>query len=434
PVQRMGERHMTDPVHLELSGDAVGALGVTHYVYMVTGGGREKDLTRIIEVEDPESAIVFCNTKKETEQAAAYLQQAGFSADWLNGDLPQSEREKVMRRTREGKLRFLVATDVAARGIDISHVTHVINFALPEHLEQYIHRTGRTGRAGRTGTALSLVAPQELGTLYYLRLQYKIFPIERSLPSKGEEQTRREMDRVEMLAAAVKAKRPSAIDLAVAKRLLSHADAEGLLAGLVGSFFGASSDDVDETAAAARRERAPEPAAEEAPKAEAGGKKKRKPRRKRERSSERAPKAEAREPNGAPSEVPVAPEPVAPATEANAPETAEAAPAEPTSAGSDAGDANAERDDRSARRRRDEEEGFTRLYVNLGRRDNIRVGDLNEMFQEDGGLTREEVGRIRLRDKHSFVSVPEDKVEAVIEALRDIEVDGREVKIEVARN
>ena len=87
---------------------------------------------------------------RQTQQVAQELQQAGFNADWLNGDLPQNEREKVLERTRKGTLRYLVATDVAARGIDISHLTHVINYDFPVNIEGYIHRTGRTGRAGRT--------------------------------------------------------------------------------------------------------------------------------------------------------------------------------------------------------------------------------------------------------------------------------------------
>ncbi|MEM1418946.1 MAG: DEAD/DEAH box helicase, partial [Myxococcota bacterium] len=267
PVMRVGERHMKDPLKLELSGDAVGALTVTHYAYMVSGKGRAKDLVSILEVEDPESAIVFCNTKVETERVAAHLQAQGFSAEWLNGDLPQGEREKVMAKTREGKCRYLVATDVAARGIDISHLTHVINFSLPDHLEQYIHRTGRTGRAGRTGTALTLVAPQEIGQLYYLRLQYKIFPVERTLPSAGEAQTRREMDRVGLLAAAFTGA-TSEIDAAVARRLLTHPEAERLVAGLLGAFFGTEAEteeEVDDLAAAARRERPAPPAPEPAP-------------------------------------------------------------------------------------------------------------------------------------------------------------------------
>ncbi|MFK7999842.1 MAG: DEAD/DEAH box helicase [Polyangiales bacterium] len=492
PVQRMGERHMTDPVHLQLSGDAVGALGVTHYVYMVTGAGRARDLVKIIENEDPESGIIFCNTKAETEQVAAYLQKAGYSAAWLNGDLAQNDRERVMKSTRDGELRFLVATDVAARGIDISHVTHVINFALPVNIEQYVHRTGRTGRAGRTGTAMSLVAPQELGTLYYLRLQYSIFPIERSLPSVGEEKTRQETDRVEMLKAALGTHPASDTDLAVAKRLLTHADAERILAGFVGSFFGTKADP-DAEAAAARRERKPRPAKREArgekrekrePREKREARGKREPREKREERSEKLPdssaekqvdgsgekrearkerprrtreeraarreersaRREARAPRESQEDAQTASVNAEKAPEAKAPEAkVESAPeskapeakVEPKAVEAVPAVApeteKTEKPSEEPRRRREEEEGFTRLYVNLGRKDNMRVGDLNEMFQEDAGLTRDEVGRIRLRDKHSFVSVPEDKVEAVLAALIDIEVDGRLIKVEVAK-
>ncbi|MEZ4251478.1 MAG: DEAD/DEAH box helicase [Polyangiales bacterium] len=389
PIQRVGERHMKDPSFVTLSGDAVGALTITHLSYMVSGKARGRDLAKILEVEDPESAIIFCNTKAETEQVAAELQRAGFDADWLNGDLPQSERERIMARTRAGELRYLVATDVAARGIDISHLTHVINYALPEHLEQYIHRTGRTGRAGRTGTAITLVAPQELGTLYYLRLQYKIFPIERSLPSAGEERTRRELDRVEMLTSAFGT--PSELDRAIARRLLTHPEADRLVAGLVGAFFGPSAETIDDEAAAARRERRPEPVAEpvkEAPRRE---------RRRRDEDESREERREAREESR-----------------------------------------RERRDERRDERRRDddedeEDEGHVRLFVNVGRRDGVRVGDLNRLFQDEAGLDREHVGRIRLRDKHSFVSVPEEKADAVVENLSGKSFAERELKVERAK-
>jgi ATP-dependent RNA helicase DeaD len=120
----------------------------------------------------------------------------GYDADWLNGDLAQSSARRSWRATREGKLRFLVATDVAARGIDISHLTHVINFDFPQDAESYVHRTGRTGRAGRTGTAISLVTPQDIGGLYLLRLTYKIRPIERRSRATSELKTRAEADLV----------------------------------------------------------------------------------------------------------------------------------------------------------------------------------------------------------------------------------------------
>jgi ATP-dependent RNA helicase DeaD len=392
PVERIGGRHMTDPERVELSGDAVGALGVDHLMYMVSGKARARDLIQILEIEDPESAIVFCNTKRDTEQVAKALQDAGYAADWLNGDLAQNEREKVMRRTRESELRFLVATDVAARGIDISHLTHVINYALPDHLEQYIHRTGRTGRAGRTGTAISLVAPQELGTLYYLRLQYKIFPVERSMPSKGEERTRKEMDRVEMLKGMA-AQKPTEMDLAVARRLLTLGNAEEVVASLVRSIFGTEDDEaLDEAAAEKRRDKAPARVEEEAVEA----KEERKPRRERKERKRR-----------------------------RKPEPAEAQAETPAESRDD------DDDDGPSRHDLDEEEA--KLYVSVGRKDGVRVGDLNRLFQDSGGLDRDEVGRIRLRDKHSFVSIPATKVEKVIDALHGIDFHDRELKVEPAR-
>jgi ATP-dependent RNA helicase DeaD len=417
PIQRVGERHMKDPKFVTLSGDAVGALGITHMTYMVSGKARARDLAKVLEVEDPESAIIFCNTKAETEQVAAELQRAGFDADWLNGDLPQSERERIMARTRASELRYLVATDVAARGIDISHLTHVINYALPEHLEQYIHRTGRTGRAGRTGTAITLVAPQELGTLYYLRLQYKIFPIERSLPSAGEERTRRELDRVEMLASAFGT--PSDLDRAIARRLLTHPDVERLVAGLVSAFFGPRAETIDDEAAAARRERRPE-VIPEAREVEPRRRKEREPRRERSerepRGREERPEREAR-----------------PARE----EREEREPREDGEAREHARE-ESRREGRRDERRRDEDddeedEGHVRLFVNVGRRDGVRVGDLNRLFQDEGGLDRESVGRIRLRDKHSFVSVPEEKADAVVETLSGKSFAERELKVERAK-
>jgi ATP-dependent RNA helicase DeaD len=251
-IKRVAEKHMRDPVFLGLSGDHVGALGIEHFVYLLSGMGRVGNLISILEIENPESALIFCNTKAETEEVSAALKRAGFNAEWLSGDRPQREREKVLAQTRRNEVRFLVATDVAARGIDVSHLTHVINFHLPENVEQYVHRTGRTGRAGRTGTAISLVGPNELGVLYYLRLQYGISPIERTLPSEGEAKTRREADRLAMIDLAYP-NPPSEQGLALARRLMTHPDAERMLAGLLGAFFGAESEDIDEVAAKQRR-------------------------------------------------------------------------------------------------------------------------------------------------------------------------------------
>lgn len=399
-IERMAQRMLKDPERVSLSSDAVGAQGITHYYYLVSGLGRARELVRILEVEDPETAIIFCNTRAATEQVAGELKQAGFNADWLNADLPQSERENVLRRTREGKLRYLVATDVAARGIDISHLTHVINYDFPAHLEGYVHRTGRTGRAGRTGTAISLVSPPELGSLYYLRLSYKIFPIERSLPTRGELQTRLETDRIALLSEAFPGE-PDELDRAIGRRLLTHPDAERLLAGLLRTFFGAK-DDVDEAAAAGRRERAPRPVEakeeEEAPR-------------------ERTPRGRAERKRSEP------PRPVDAArpTEELTPEAPPEPP--PRRARSD--------DDVHDDLQDDENAAF--IYLNVGRRDGVRPGEIIRLLAEECDLDKADVGRIRIRDRHTFVGVPPEKADAIVSQLTGKSTHEKELVAERAR-
>jgi ATP-dependent RNA helicase DeaD len=250
-IQRLAETKLKDPLFLTLSGDQIGALDIQHLVYL-TRGDKLKDFIQVLEVENPESAIVFCNTRDETKRVAAALDRLGFTADWLNADLAQNEREKVMAATRGGDLRFLVCTDVAARGIDISHLTHVINYDLPESPESYVHRTGRTGRAGRTGTAISLIEPSDIGHLYMLRLTYKIFPIEKQLPTAGELKTRQELDVVEMFAEAFANRPIHPDDLSLARRLMTHEAAEAIVAGLLRDHLGARPDAAREATEARR--------------------------------------------------------------------------------------------------------------------------------------------------------------------------------------
>lgn len=236
-VRRIAETRLKDPEFITLSGDHIGALSIDHYVYR-SAGNKSDELVQVLDIENPESAIIFCNTRDQTKRISAALNRKGYAADWLNADLAQNDREKVMRATREGKLRFLVCTDVAARGIDISHLTHVINADFPDSTENYVHRTGRTGRAGKTGTAISLITPQDVGNLYILRLTYKIFPVERDLPSAGDLQTRKESDLVEFLYQAFQGQVLSPGDLSLARRILSSDVAERILAGLLRDHLG----------------------------------------------------------------------------------------------------------------------------------------------------------------------------------------------------
>ncbi|WP_245677698.1 DEAD/DEAH box helicase [Chondromyces crocatus] len=267
-IERISKQRLRNPEFVTLSSDAVGALSIQHFVYLITGD-KSGSLLRILEIENPESAIIFCNTRDETEAVTASLRRHGYDAEWLNGDLPQSDRERVMTATRQGRLRFLVATDVAARGIDVSHLTHVINYDFPQDSESYVHRTGRTGRAGRTGTAISLITPQDVGPLYLLRLVYKIRPLERQIPTEGELKTRAEADLVNLLAEAFLPKGTHADDLALARRILTHDQADVIVAGLLRDHLGARPTVKDE-AGTARRAALPRPTPTVAAKPAAG--------------------------------------------------------------------------------------------------------------------------------------------------------------------
>ena len=185
-VMRTAHQFLTNPEFVTLSSAHVHVAETEHIFYLVPDMGRERSLVRIIEVENPESAIIFCNTKVNVHFITVVLQRFGYDADELSADLSQADRERVLNRVREGTLRFLVATDVAARGLDIPELSHVIQYEPPEDVENYIHRAGRTGRAGAAGVAITLVSRVDKGVLDRAVKQYKLPIIERALPSEEE--------------------------------------------------------------------------------------------------------------------------------------------------------------------------------------------------------------------------------------------------------
>ena len=235
-IQRLSRRFMRNPEFLKLSADFVGVHEIRHVYYSIPGINREQELLRILNFEEPKTAIIFCNTREETGRVAAFLRQQGFEAEAISSDLSQPDRERVLTSMRAGQIRFLVATDVAARGIDIEALSHVFNYTFPEAPEIYIHRTGRTGRAGKHGTAISLIGPTEVGSFYYLKLLYKIRPEERALPSEAEIRSHREGERVLHLRQALTGDAgPQWRDLA--RRIIGAIDGERLVAELLARSF-----------------------------------------------------------------------------------------------------------------------------------------------------------------------------------------------------
>ncbi|HEY9810732.1 MAG TPA: DEAD/DEAH box helicase [Halomicronema sp.] len=161
-IRQLISKFLRDPVNVSIKQPKATPKQINQVVYNVPRGWtKAKALQPILELEDPESAIIFVRTRKAAAELTSDLQAAGHSVDEYHGDLNQSQRERLLNRFRQQQVRWIVATDIAARGLDVDHLTHVINYDLPDSVESYVHRIGRTGRAGKTGTAISLVVPFE---------------------------------------------------------------------------------------------------------------------------------------------------------------------------------------------------------------------------------------------------------------------------------
>ncbi|MFT3958444.1 MAG: DEAD/DEAH box helicase [Desulfovibrio sp.] len=182
-VLKLAREFMAEPAMLSLSQKEVHVAEVQHLFCEVKPMDKDRALVRLLETENPASAIIFCNTKSNVHYVTGVLQGFGYSADELSADLSQSRREAVLEKIREGKLQYLVATDVAARGIDIAQLSHVFLYEPPEDHESYIHRAGRTGRAGAAGTVISLVDVMQRMELDRIAKHYKIGILPLPLPS-----------------------------------------------------------------------------------------------------------------------------------------------------------------------------------------------------------------------------------------------------------
>ena len=164
-VRRIAKKYMTDPFELTMGTKNTGNENIEHEYYIVRARDKYAAFKRIVDFNPEIFGIVFCRTKIETQEIAESLIKDGYNADSLHGDLSQQQRDKVMKRYRERSLQLLIATDVAARGIDVNDVTHVINYSLPDEIENYTHRSGRTARAGKTGVSISIINGKELGKI-----------------------------------------------------------------------------------------------------------------------------------------------------------------------------------------------------------------------------------------------------------------------------
>ncbi len=406
-VLRLSERYMTAPEFLSLSSDQVAARLVSHSYYLVLGRSRTRDLLRIIELEQPSNAIIFCNTKADTNLVASYLRDHGYDAEVLNGDLPQKEREAIMKRCKEGTLRFMVATDVAARGIDVSGLSHVINYELPDQVDIYIHRTGRTGRAGASGKAISLVGPQEMGTFFYLRKTYDLDMVFKELPAD----TAPEEGMASVLA------RELAKDAALAGAGDGDSEAERRRSGR-GEGRGPESR-------GGKRSRGRE---------RDGSKGRRRDESQGERRGQGRPKKKARH------DAQDRPKGKDRAKGQDRPKRKAKGEAEQRRAkerdAKPVADVQAKADKPKKRKKKRTNrvpEGMTRLHVNGGKSLFESKANLKTALVEGAQVPAEAIGRVDLSERYAFVNVKDEHVSALLEKLAEFEYHGKDVHIELAK-
>ena len=377
-ITRIAKRHLRDParitVHAEkATGDGVPLVRQTAYV--VRRGDKLAALCRILDVEDPASTLVFARTRGEVDDLAEALSNRGHDAGALHGGLTQEQRDRMMGRFRDGSLDVLVATDVAARGLDIEHVSHVVNFDVPSNPDAYVHRIGRTGRAGREGVAITLVEPREhrllrnIEAATHSRLQIARLPTVADLRERRVEILRGNLrealvagghDRLRGVVEPL-SEEFDLVDIALA--------AVSLIEGA-----GAREDDDVELAPASLQQAGPPPR-------RAGGPMPRRP--------------------GPPPRGPAGPRPGG-----RAPRAAGRA-GEASSAGGE----------------------WVQLFIGGGRRAGIRPGDLVGAITNEAGVPGSVVGAIQIADDFALVDVRTPVAEAVALALRGATFRGRKLPV-----
>jgi len=384
PIRRIAQTYLRDPVEISIRAKTTTATNIRQRYWWVSGLHKLDALTRILEAEPFDAMIVFTRTKQATEELAEKLAARGFSASAINGDIPQQQRERAIQRLKEGQLDILVATDVAARGLDVERISHVLNFDIPYDTESYVHRIGRTGRAGRSGEAILFVTPREKGMLRAIERATRQ-PIEAmELPSVEAVNDQRVAKFLARISDALQRD-----DLGIFRELVERYEREHnvpaveIAAALARMVQGESPLLL---AAAPKRERA-EPAAFEAP---------------RERSDRRPPGKPVRE-------------------------RKERGPLIRESHHFDEADGLPRPSIPRPPRR--EEPGMLTYRIEVGHAHGVKPGNIVGAVANEAGIESRYIGRIDIRESFSLIDLPEGVPEDLLGHLKQVWVAGQRLKI-----
>ena len=366
PIAELARKYMRDPERITVKSEHMTVPQVRQVYYEVGGRDKFEVLARILDFEHTQSAIIFCRTKSEVDSLGERLMARAFPAETLHGDLSQIQRDRVMGRFRSSQVEILVATDVAARGLDIDHVSHVINYDIPLDPEVYVHRVGRTGRAGREGTAITLVTPRERRLLKLIE-RVTGAPIERiRLPTIADVVARRRESFKETLRETL-AQGNLEQYMIMAEELGEEYSPTDIAAAAFKLLLGVPKNEAEDALAAAE------------PNEDA------RPRQQREYSNDDRDFRGGGDFRGGP------------------------------------------------RRSFGPDRGMVRLYVDVGRDDGVRPGDIVGAIANEANIPGRAIGNIELLERFSFVEVPEDVSERVLRALKNTTIRGRKISPSIAK-
>jgi ATP-dependent RNA helicase DeaD len=375
PILSLTKKYQSDPVLVKVVKSELTATSIEQLYYVVKERGKVEVMTRLIDMYNLQLMLVFCNTKKRVDELVEELQVRGYQAEGIHGDLRQQQRNNVMAKFRAGTINILVATDVAARGIDVENVDAVFNFEIPLDEEYYVHRIGRTGRAGKQGRAFTFVVGRELSRLREIE-RYTKGKVERGvIPSYGDIVGVKKAKFIEQIRESI-----ADGDLEIFADMipqLHHAGLrdEQIILGLIKMNMGVQKNtlaDVDlsgEDDRHARKDRDREARGEF---------------RREGRSGDRFERS---------------------------------------------------RDDRgpSVKKDRAPEPGMVRLFISIGHNERIRPGDIVGAIAGEAGIPGNVIGGIDIFDKFTYVDVPKREVNRIIERMDNNTIRGKRVTVEVAR-
>jgi ATP-dependent RNA helicase DeaD len=414
-ISGIADKHLTDPVRVRLERELPepGAMPkIEQTVYVVPRHGKDIALGRILDAEAPRCALVFCRTRLDVDRVTDNLTERGFDAVGLHGGMSQEQRDRVLRRFKGSDTAILVATDVAARGLDVEQLSHVVNYDVPSSPEVYVHRIGRTGRAGRTGTAVTLLEPRDLRIVATIERVTKGTVTVHQVPSKAavrERQLARTLARIEARLAEENLDAYAQAIEALQSKYTSAELAWAAVAALHERVHGKEQDEE------------PELAQVYIPKVDQGP---RVPPLPAPRGYERAPRDRPSATvihhttgqNMSPRDTHFPARPaqglILPAHDAVG--RAARAPAPLGAPRADKAD-------------------FTRLFFSLGKNASLRPGDLVGAIANEASIDRSAIGAIDIFDRHSIVEVRNEYAEGVVVVMRTATLRGRPVKVDVDR-